>query len=185
LKRSLLATLFGTAALVAPLHAMGAAISATYHPVTGQQWTVDFVVTGDGTPAVINDFTVYFPDASFSALSLGASPSAWDSLVVQPDTTLHSPGFLDSLALASGIGNGASVSGFDVRFTFLGSGNPPPLRFDINDANFHAVYSGLTSVAVVAIPEPETAWLMLLGLGAILGTRLRQQRRQLLSEIAA
>jgi len=185
LKPSQLATLLGTAALVVPLHAAGAAISAVYHPLTGHQWTVDFTVTGDGSPAVINDFTVYFPDASFSALSLGASPSTWDSLVVQPDTTLHSPGFLDSLALGSGIGNGASVSGFDVRFTFLGSGNPPPLRFDINDANFHAVYSGLASVTVAAIPEPETALLMLLGLGAIAGARLRARRRPSSTEVAA
>lgn len=185
MKRSQLATLLGTAALVVPLHAAGAAISAVYHPLTGHQWTVDFTVTGDGSPAVINDFTVYFPDASFSALSLGASPSTWDSIVIQPDTTLHSPGFLDSLALGSGIGNGASVSGFDVRFTFLGSGNPPPLRFDINDANFHAVYSGLASVTVAAIPEPETALLMLLGLGAIAGARLRAQRRPSSSEVAA
>ena len=185
MKRSLLATLLGTAALIAPLHAVGAAISATYHPITGHQWTVDFTVTGDGSPTVINDFTVYFPDASFSALSLGASPPTWDSLIVQPDTTLHSPGFLDSLALGVGIGNGASVSGFDVRFTYLGSGNPPPLRFDINDANFHAVYSGLATVTVAAIPEPETAWLMIVGLGAIVGARLRAQRRPHATEVAA
>ena len=185
MKRSLLATLLGTAAFVAPLHAVGAVISATYHPLTGQQWTVDFTVTGDGSPSVISDFTVYFPVASFTALALGASPSAWDSLVVQPDANLQSAGFLDSLALGGGIGNGASVGGFDVRFTFLGAGNPPPLRFDINDANFHAVYSGLTTAAVAAIPEPETVWLMLLGLGAIAGARLRQRRSPLGLEIAA
>jgi PEP-CTERM motif len=173
-----LASLIGAAAVLAPLHAVGAGISAAYHPLTGNQWAVDFVVTGDGTPAVIGDFTIYFPDTSFAALSVAASPAAWDSIVVQPDTALHSPGFLDSLALAGGIGSGVSVSGFQVKFNFLGTGNPLPLRFDINDANFHAVYSGLTSVT--AVPEPETAWLILLGLGAIGGARMRrhgQQRR--------
>jgi len=175
-KRNLLASLIGAAALFAPLHAIGAGINATYKPVSGNQWVVDFVVTGDGTPAVINDFTIYFPDASFASLSLGASPGGWDSIVVQRDTTLHSPGFLDSLALGTGIGNGVSVGGFEVKFSFLGSGSPPPLRFDINDANFHAIYSGLTTVTAVA--EPETAWLMLAGLGAIFGRgRMRQQRQ--------
>jgi len=96
-KRNLLASLIGAAALIAPLHAIGAGINATYKPVSGNQWLVDFVVTGDGAPAAINDFTIYFPDASFASLSLGASPGGWDSIVVQPDTTLHSPGFLDSL----------------------------------------------------------------------------------------
>ena len=175
MKISWLAPLIGAAALIAPLHAVSAGINATYHPLGGSQWAVDFIVTGDGTPAVINDFTIYFPDTSFAALSLAASPANWDNLVVQPDTALHSAGFLDSLALASGIGSGASVGGFEVKFTFLGSGTPLPLHFDINDANFHAVYSGLTSVT--AIPEPETAWLMLVGLGAFAGARLRRQRQ--------
>jgi len=176
-KRNLLASLAGAAALIAPLHALGAGINATYHPLSGTQWAVDFVVTGDGTPSVINDFTIYFPEATFASLSLATSPAGWDSLVVQPDTTLHSPGFLDSLALGPGIGSGSSVGGFEVKFSLLGGGNPPPLRFDINDANFHAIYSGLTLVTA-AVPEPDIAWLMLAGFGAIVGGRTRQQRRQ-------
>ena len=185
-KTTLLASLIGAAALVAPLHAAGAGINATYHSLSGSQWAVDFIVTGDGTPSVIGDFTIYFPETSFAALSLAASPANWDSLVVQPDSALHSPGFLDSLALSGGITNGTSVSGFEVKFNFLGSGSPPPLRFDINDANFHAVYSGLTSVtAVAAVPEPETAWLIILGLGAIGGARVRRQRQQRQAEVSA
>lgn len=180
MKRNLLASLVGAAALIVPLHAFGAGINATYKPVSGNQWVVDFTVKGDGSPTVINDFTIYFPDASFASLSLALSPAGWDSLVVQPDTALHSPGFLDSLALGTGIGNGASVSGFELTFSFLGSGTPPPLRFDINDANFHAIYSGLTTVT--AVPEPETALLMLAGLGAIVGGRLRRQRQRSRSE---
>jgi len=90
---------------------------------------------------------------------------------------LHSPGFFDSLALGPGIANGASVGGFQVKFSFLGAGSPPPLRFDINDANFHAVYSGLTTT-VAAVPEPETALLVLVGLGALAGRLMRQHRQQ-------
>ena len=183
MKTTWLASIIGAAALMAPLHAVSAGINATYRPLTGTQWAVDFVVTGDGTPTVINNFTIYFPETSFAALSLASSPAGWDSLVIQPDTALHSPGFLDSLALGAGIGSGTSVGGFGVRFSFLGSGNPLPLRFDINDANFHAVYSGLTSVT--AVPEPEIAWLMVLGLGAIGGARMRKLRQQRQTEVAA
>src|SRR5689334_14468537 len=64
MKTQVLATLIGAAAAFAPPHAVGADISATYHPIGGSQWSVDFVVTGDGTPTVINNFTVYFPETS-------------------------------------------------------------------------------------------------------------------------
>jgi len=175
-KHRFIALLLAAAAGLAPCFASGASISETYHPIAGNQWTVDFTVVADGPPGTINGFTVYFPDTSFAALSLAASPATWDSIVVQPDTTLHSPGFLDSLALGTGIGSGASLGGFAVTFSFLGNGSPGPLHFDINDANFHAVYSGLTTVA--AIPEPETASLFVLGLGAFAGRRAWQKRRQ-------
>ena len=186
MKARVLALLLGAATIGAPLCSQAASISATFHQLAGSQWIGDFVVTGDGVPGVINDFTIYFPDASFASLSLGASPAGWNSLVVQPDAALHSPGFLDSLALGAGIGSGASVGGFEVTFNFLGAGSPPALRFDINDANFHAVYSGLTIVTpAAAVPEPETAWLVLVGLGALAGRRLRQSRGQLPSRSAA
>jgi len=174
MKASLLASLLGTAILVAPLCATAASVSASYHQVSGNRWFADFVVTSDGTPSLIKDFTIYFPDTSFAALVLNASPASWDSLILQPDTALHSPGFLDSLALGSGIPTGTSVGGFEVAFNYLGQGTPPNLRFDINDANFQPIFSGIT---VAAVPEPEMAWLMLLGLGAIAGTRVRRQRQ--------
>lgn len=186
MKARLLALLLGAATIGAPLCSEAASIAATFHQMTGNQWIGDFVVTGDGSPSVISDFTIYFPDTSFAALSLGASPAGWDSLIVQPDATLHSPGFLDSLALGSGIGAGASVSGFEVKFNFLGAGSPLPLRFDINDANFHAIYSGLTTVTpITAVPEPEVAWLVLVGLGALAGRQIRQDRQQPRSRSAA
>jgi hypothetical protein len=170
-----MASLLSAAALVAPMCAAGASISATYHPLTGDQWFADFVVTGDGAPSVIKDLTVYFPDSSFAGLVLNSSPANWDSLIVQPDVALHSAGFLDSLALGSGIGNGASLGGFQVKFDYLGQGVPPALHFDINDAEFQPLFSGLTTVA--AVPEPEAAWLMALGLGAIAGARIRKHRK--------
>ena len=171
MKGRLLASLLGAATIVAPLCAAAASISASYHQVAGNHWFADFVVTGDGAPSVINDFTIYFPDTSFASLVLNSSPANWDSLIIQPDTTLHSPGFLDSLALGSGIATGTSLGGFEVAFSYLGEGTPPALNFDINDANFQPLFSGLT---VAAVPEPEVAWLMLLGLGAIAGSRVRK-----------
>jgi hypothetical protein len=173
-KGRLLKSLLGAATLIAPLCAAAASVSATYHQLSGNQWFADFVVTGDGSPSVINDFTIYFPDTSLAGLVLNSSGANWDSLIVQPDTTLHSAGFLDSLAVGSGIATGASLGGFEVKFNFLGQGLPPALHFDINDANFQPVFSGIT---VAAVPEPEVVWLMLLGLGAIAGARVRRQRQ--------
>ena len=184
MKTRRLAALLGAAALAAPLHAIGAGIATTYRPISGNQWLADFVVTGDGSPAVINNFTVYFPETSFAALALAGNPAGWDSLVVQPDAALHAAGFLDSLALGSGIATGASRGGFEVRFTFLGQGNPQALKFDVNDANFSPVFSGATST-VVAIPEPETAWLMLAGLGLFVARGVRKAQTQHRSEKSA
>ena len=97
---------------------------------------------------MINDFTIYFPEASFASLVLNSSAANWDSLIVQPDTALHSAGFLDSLALGSGIATGASLGGFEVKFNYLGQGLPPALHFDIGDANFQPVFSGTRAAAV-------------------------------------
>ena len=184
MKSRLLAALLGAAALAAPLHAIGASIAANYQPITGNQWLANFVVTGDGSPAVINNFTVYFPETSFAALALRSSPAGWDSLVVQPDLALHSAGFLDSLALGSGITTGTSRGGFGVQFTFLDQGTPQALKFDVNDASFNPIFSGVTT-AVVAIPEPETAWLMLAGLGLFAARRMRKPQTPTRSEQSA
>ena len=154
--------------------------------LTGSQWSADFVVTGDGAPSVISDFTCIFPKLPLQRSRSGASPAGWDSLIVQPDTALHSPGFFDSLALGAGIGTGASVGGFDaVKFSFLGGGSSAPAALRHQRCEFPRRLLGPDDVtAVAAVPEPETVgssssgWVLLQAVG------MRQNRQQLLSRSA-
>jgi hypothetical protein len=110
----------------------------------GNDWRYDYTVENDGS-ASIEQFTVYFDFGLFSNLAVAASPMDWDSIVVDPDVNIPADGFFDSVALVSGLAPGASLSGFSVTFTFLGSGAPGSQPFDIVDpANFEVLSSGRT-----------------------------------------
>ncbi|RZL06807.1 MAG: PEP-CTERM sorting domain-containing protein [Rubrivivax sp.] len=153
--------------------AKAASMDAVYQWLGGTDWQVAFTLHADGTPASVSEFSVYFPETSFSALTLQASPAAWDSLVVQPDTALASAGYLDGLlpAPTPGLTAGQSQSGWVVRFSYLGAGQPGALNFDILDENFAVVASGVTAV----VPEPAQYALLLAGALA-LGLRCARRR---------
>lgn len=102
------------------------------------------------------------------------SPVAWDSLVIQPDAALASAGFLDAQLLSgAGLTSGQSAQGFSLQFSYLGQGRPPELPFEIVDANYQVLYSGITS-PVTPVPEPTGAALLLLGLGSWVALRRTQ-----------
>jgi hypothetical protein len=152
--------------------ANAASIDASYEWLGGTDWQVAFTVHADGTPASLSEFSVYFPETSFSTLTLQASPGGWDSIVVQPETApLASAGYLDGLVLspAAGLGAGQSQGGWLVKFSYLGSGQPGALNFDILDASFAVVASGQTAV----VPEPAPYALLLAG-ALLLGLRSRR-----------
>ncbi|MEO6280376.1 PEP-CTERM sorting domain-containing protein [Roseateles sp.] len=151
--------LFAIALACGPAKAAG--IDAVYEWLGGTDWQVAFTLHADGTPASVSEFSVYFPEASFSTLTLQAAPATWDSLVVQPDAALASPGYLDGLlpAPAPGLTAGQSQAGWLVKFSYLGAGQPGALNFDILDSNFAVVASGQTAV----VPEPAQYALLLAG----------------------
>jgi hypothetical protein len=153
--------------------AKAASIDAVYQWLGGTDWQVAFTLHADGTPASVSEFSVYFPETSFSTLTLQASPATWDSLVVQPDTALASAGYLDGLlpAPAPGLTAGQSQAGWLVKFSYLGAGQPGALNFDILDENFAVVASGQTAV----VPEPSQYALLLVGAVAL---GLRRSRRR-------
>lgn len=157
-------------ALALTLHAATSAaeVKAEYRPLGANDWTVNFTVQNDGTLSSIGGFTIFFPEAEFSALSLIGAPATWDSLVVQPDLGIPAAGFLDSFAIdvSDRLASGDSVGGFEIGFMFLGAGAPGRLAFDIVDSNFQVVFSGFTAVSVV--PEPPMAVFLVLGLGLVL-----------------
>lgn len=165
------------------LATQAAVIESTYSSLGGGQWSAEFNVLGDGSPAQIGEFTIFFPQALFSNLSLAATPSTWDSLVIDGDPGIPADGFLDAFAIdpVDALSVGESRDGFTVKFSFIGQGSPGSLPFDIIDANFQILFSGRTIVTGVApgqVPEPGTFWLFGLGLiGAGVARRLTTERQ--------
>ena len=156
--------------------AMATTVTSHYSPIGGNAWSVEFTVLNDGPQVEVGGFTIYFPEATFTALSLEGSPGTWDALVIQPDLAIPSPGFIDAFAIdaADRLSDGESIDGFQVGFTFVGIGTPGPLAFDIVDNNFQVVVSGLTIVPggpVNTVPSSGTLSLFALSVVASFGIR--------------
>ena len=151
----------------------------------GNHYLAEFAVKNDGAPATISGFTIFFDETKYSNLSLLASPSTWDSLLIQPDLGLPAPGFLDALVLdpLNALASGQTQSGFNVTFDYIGQALPGALPFDINDSNFNVLFSGITTTVPGAptggqIPEPGAVWLALLAVGCLAATRVKWTPRQ-------
>ena len=138
------------------------AAAVTYQAVVlgGDAWRYDYVVKNDGSPAAIEEFTIFFDLGLFADLAVAASPADWDALVVQPDPALPADGFFDALALGAGLLDGEEAL-FSISFTYSGPGTPGSQVFHVVDpANFDVIERGFTSAAV-ALPEPGTLPLLL------------------------
>lgn len=136
----------------------------------GNSWTAQFTVTNDGSLPEVSNFTIFFDWLFASNLQLLASPSAWDTIVIQPDAGLTSSGFMDALVLdpANALLPGQTAKGFSVSFDWNSAmGAPRSFDFTVNDADFNVLASGRTVPAVAAVPEPSTYLLFGLGLATM------------------
>lgn len=152
------------------------AAAVTYQAVAlgGDAWRYDYVVKNDGSPAAIEEFTIFFELGLFADLAVAASPADWDPLVAQPDPALPADGFFDALALGAGLLDGEQAL-FSVTFTYSGPGTPGAQAFHVVDpANLDVIERGLTSAAV-ALPEPGTLPLLLVA--AVVLLALGRRRR--------
>jgi hypothetical protein len=150
--------------LIASAATRAAVITYEVTSLSGSDWRYDYTVENNGA-APIDEFTIYFDRGLFSNLAVAASPVGWDSIVLEPDFNIPADGLFDSLALVSGLASGASLSGFSVTFTFLGSDTPGSQPFDIVDpVSPPAVLgSGRTLQAPTNdVPEPGTLSLLLM-----------------------
>ena len=140
----------------------------------GNFWTAKFEVTNDGSLPEVASFTVYFDYAQASSLVLLASPSSWDTIVVEPDLALASDAFMDALLLdpLMALMPGQTLVGFELQFDWADIAPPTSFRFTVNDANTFAVLeSGSTVSSVQSVPEPAMSWIVALGVGLMLAQR--------------
>ena len=170
-------------ALLVCSHAASAAVSIQYTvvPMGGNVYRYVYSITNNGPGASLQLFDILFDTSLYLESSLQiVSPPAINAQWSQQ--ILHSvpfaiPAAYDALAIAGGIPAGATVSGFSVQFTWLGSGTPGAQPFQVFDPiTFALLQSGNTTAAQVApIPSLSTWSFGLLGL-ALAGAATHQMR---------
>ncbi len=143
--------------------------------LSGNTYQYNFNIINDDLSAGIEWFSIYFDYTLYENLSWVSSPADWDTIIFQPDPLLPDDGIFDSLALATPIALGDSLSGFSMSFDWLGATAPPASGnpFEIYNSNFDLLGSGFTSTVTVppnTIPEPNMILLFVLTL-AFLKTR--------------
>jgi hypothetical protein len=144
------------AALLLSATARAGVIEYDITNVGGSNWRYDYTVTNDELAGGMWEFTIWFALGLYESLSVAASPASWDSLVVQPDPNLPADGFFDSVSLDLPLARNASVGGFSVLFTWLGTGTPGSQPFDfVNPETFVSIDSGVTRLRVIPDPDPD------------------------------
>jgi hypothetical protein len=175
---------FATAFVLASVfcnHALATVIEYDLEDTGGNTWRYNYYVTNDTLGESLDEFTVYFDVGLFADLSIGDAPLSWDPIVIEPDPNLPHAGFYDALALVAGIAPGETLGGFWVQFSWLGAGSPGSQLFDVVNANFETIDSGITRLRVtdpgppVGVPEPGS--LGLLAVALVMMLWFRSQRR--------
>lgn len=146
----------------------------------GSSWQYNYTLANEELGIPIYEFTIYFDLELYRNLSLATVPDPWDPFVAQPDPNLPDNGFFDALTLSGGLEPGGSLSGFSIRFDYLGTGTPGSQRFEIIDPmTFNTLFAGQTTPLLipqeppVGVPEPSSV--ALFGL-ALLAMRLVPRR---------
>ena len=165
--------------------AWGSSVTEISYSITslgGASWQYNYNVSNISLSQPIKEVTISFDADSCRNLAVVApTPAGWDAVIWQPEPFLHDAGGYDALTSGGGILGGQSVSGFMVRFDWLGAGAPGSQLYNIvNPVTFEMIDSGTT------VPEPAT--LSILALGSLLlagrkglrhGRQVTQRRRML------
>ncbi len=148
---------------VLPALSQAVTVSSVFTPVSGSTWNVALTLDTSGASSGIPGLAVYFDETLFGSLSSAVAPTGWDPLLLQPDLGLPAAGVFDALALDTALAPGQTLAGFSVNVSYLGSGTPGALPYQLyavdGGGNVNVLYNGVTT----PVPEPATSWLMALG----------------------
>lgn len=144
-------------------------------------WEYHYTIEND-TALTIEQFALYFPSDTYQDLIDISTLPDWDILLFQPGALFpEDDGIFDALAWVQGIAPGEILSGFAVRFTFIGSGGFGAQLFEVYDPiSFETLDSGQTPAisAPREVSAPATWWLFALGAAWLyLSTRQRFSRQ--------
>lgn len=136
----------------------------------GNRYQYNYSIINDTNGATVDELAIFFDYGFYENLSVEASPVDWDTLAINPDMILNIPedGFIDTLALVSGLAYGERLDGLTISFDWLGVGGPTAQFFDVLDpTTFESLETGVTTPATTAAPVPEPATMFLLGSGIL------------------
>lgn len=140
--------------------ARAALITTEFSELVGNQGTVDInfsLSAGEN----LSGLSLYFSEHLFADLAIIFSPVEWDSIVLQPDLFLGA-GLFDNYNNA-----GMSEGYARIAFTYLADELFQPLAYDLYDADFVLIESGLSTNVTSSVPESSAIILLLLGLMAV------------------
>jgi hypothetical protein len=96
-------------------------ITSDIFHVGGDIWEYHYSIEND-TAFTIEQFALYFPADTYQNLVDISTLPDWDILLFQPGAFFpQDDGIFDALALIQGINPGETLSGFAVRFTYIGN----------------------------------------------------------------
>ena len=137
--------------------------------VSGDIWEYHYTIEND-TALTIEQFALYFPSDTYQNLIDISTLPDWDILLFQPGALFpEDDGIFDALVFGQGIAPDAILSGFAVRFTFIGSGDFGAQLFEVYDpTSFDILNSGQTPAIAAPTQVPAPAGWSLLALGVLL-----------------
>lgn len=166
-------------AFVPPLICQAVQITYTLASLGADNYRYGYVVTNDSAQdaSPVQWFDLQFDTAFYGESSLTIITAPGTLLEWHQEVFNSAPGVpatVDVSTTGGGVAAGQSLGGFAVEFRWIGAGVPGSQAFDVFDpVSFGVLLSGST---VLAIPEPGSALLLLVGIVAVGARRLSAAR---------
>lgn len=133
----------------------------------GDDWRLDYTLSGAAPDGGFNGLTIYFDSASVTALADEEGPAGWDLLLIQPDLAIPADGLFDVLHTAGPLLGPVGPTAFSVVVSAGVRPGAQSFELYLSDSLGFTIVAAGTTVPVSSVPEPPTAALMLLALGAV------------------